>query len=206
MKHRIAIFVALCAFIAPAFAAEPYVVGMLGIAKVDLDQGSVDAVLRAAGATNLRSSVNDTPSAVKIGLGFKLTPKLAAELSYVSAGDFTYQATFTQGSADVKVSATGYGVSLLGFAPLDETVSLYARLGLFSFTVDSRATIRAAGVASASFSGNSLSPEFGAGVEISLTPTSAIRAEYDFFSKVGDQDTTGKSDVSVLSVGFLLRF
>jgi opacity protein-like surface antigen len=206
MKIKCCLLLATIVLAAPSYAAEPYMVGMFGIAKVDLDPGSADADLRAAGATNLTSSIEDRANFTRIGLGFKLSPQIAVEATYINSGDFIYRATFTQGSADVKYSAAGYGVSLLAFATIEGGITPYARLGLYNFTVDGRATIRATGVASASVSGNSLSPEIGAGLEITLSPKSALRIEYDFFSQVGDQDTTGKSDVSALSLGFLLRF
>ena len=206
MKTLIALLAA--ALSVPAFAAEPdrYVVGMLGSAQVDLDKGNADAVLRAAGATNLRSTVEDSASFTKVGIGFRISPRIAAEAAYITTGDFTYRATFTQGSADVDISARGLGVSIVANSKLDDTIAVYGRLGLYHFTVDSRATLRATGVSRASQSGTSMSPEIGAGAEFSTSPIGAVRIEYSFFSQVGEQSTTGKSDVTALSIGFLLRF
>ncbi len=205
MKIKSCLLILLALVTASCFAAEPYVIGMFGSAKVDVEQSNNDAALIAAGATNLSSSVTDSAGLVKIGVGFTLTPRIAVELAYVHSGDYAYHATFTGGTADVTFSASGFGASLLGFAPLTETASLYGRLGLYNFDVDAKATVKAAGVASASRSGNSISPEVGFGIEFALSPTSAIRAEYDFYSSIGDS-STGKSDVNVLSVGFLFRF
>ena len=183
-----------------------YVFGQVGSAKVDLDQSGNDAALRGAGAINLSSTVTDTATAVIIGAGYKFVPQASIELAYLKASDFTYKASFAQGTASETFSGSGVGVNVVGYLPLGEKVNAYGKLGIWSFSVDATATISAAGFAQAKESSSNTTPMIGVGIEFKVTPQIALRAEYDHFNKIGDDSTIGSSKLDYLSGGVAVSF
>jgi OOP family OmpA-OmpF porin len=183
-----------------------YVFGNIGSGKIDFDKGPNDAALRNAGATNLSSTVNDTATAVMVGAGYKFVPQASVEVAYLAVSDYTYKAAFTQGTATDAISASGFGLNLVGYLPLGEKVDLYGKLGIWSFSVDDTATISAAGFAQAKQSSSNTTPMIGVGIEFKLTPQFAIRAEYDHFTKIGDDSTIGSSKLDYLSAGIAFSF
>jgi len=208
MKKLVFVFAALLAA-QGAVAQEQqkfYVFGQVGSAKVDIDKSANDAALRGAGATNLSSTVNDTATAVMIGAGYKFVPQASVEIAYLKASDYTYKASFTQGTATETISGSGVGLNLVGYLPLGEKVNAYGKLGIWSFSVDDTATISAAGFAQASQSSSNTTPMIGVGIEFKVTPQIAIRAEYDHFNKIGDDTTIGSSKLDYLSAGLAVSF
>jgi OOP family OmpA-OmpF porin len=207
MKKLVFLFVLLCTQGAIAQEAHPfYLFGQIGSAKVDVDQAGNDAALRSAGATNLSSTVTDSASAFMIGAGYKFVPQASVEFAYLGASDFNYKATFTQGTATAKFSGSGVGVNVVGYLPVADKVDLYGKLGFWSFSVDATATVSAAGFAQITQSSSNTTPMIGVGIEYKVTPQVGIRAEYDHFSKIGDDTTIGSSKLDYLSAGIAFSF
>lgn len=201
------LFVLLCTQGAIAQESHPfYVFGNVGSAKVDIDKSANDAALIGAGAIGLSSTVNDSAGTVMIGAGYKFVPQASVEVAYLKASDFNYKATFAQGTATETFSGSGVGVNVVGYLPVAEKVDLYGKLGIWSFSVDDTATISAAGFAQAKQSSSNTTPMIGVGVEFKVTPQFAIRAEYDHFSKIGDDSTIGSSKLDYLSAGIAFSF
>lgn len=208
MKKLVLFFAALLAA-QGAVAQEQgkfYVFGQVGSAKVDIDKSGNDAVLRGAGATNLSSTVNDTSTTVILGAGYKFHPQASLELGYLKASDFTYKATFTQGTATETFSGSGFGINLVGYAPLAEKVTAYGKLGVWNFSVDDKVTISAVGFAQASESSTNTTPMIGVGIDFKVLNNMSLRAEYDYFNKIGNNDTIGSSKLQYLSAGLALGF
>ena len=57
---------------------------------------------------------------------------------------------------------------------------------------------------SASASGSDLT--YGVGVGWNLSKNVALRAEYQQYNNVGDENTTGQSDVSVMGINGIFKF
>jgi opacity protein-like surface antigen len=183
-----------------------YVFGQVGSASIDFNTANNDAALRGAGAIGLTSTVNDTAAAVLIGAGFKFNPHASIELGFLKVADYTYKASFAQGTATETISGSGVGVNLVGYLPVAEKVNVYGKLGIWSFSIDDKATISAAGFAQASESSTNTTPMIGLGIEFKVTPEFGIRAEYDHFNKIGDDATLGSSKLDYLSVGLAVSF
>jgi opacity protein-like surface antigen len=59
-------------------------------------------------------------------------------------------------------------------------------------------------VGSISESGTDLT--FGFGANFDFSRSTALRVEYQVYSNIGDANTTGESDVSVLGAGLVFKF
>jgi opacity protein-like surface antigen len=70
--------------------------------------------------------------------------------------------------------------------------------------LDASATSSVFGSASASETG--FDPMFGIGGAYNVTDKLAVRIEYEKFLDVGDESTTGQSDVDLLSASLVFRF
>lgn len=183
-----------------------YLFGQVGSASVSIDKSQDDAALIGAGAVGLTSTLNQSAAAVLLGAGYMFTPRASVELGFFKANDFTYKATFAQGTATDAFSVSGVGVNIVGYVPLGERVNAYGKLGIWNMSVDETATISAAGFAQASQSASSTTPMLGLGVDFKVLDNLSLRAEYDYWNKIGDSNTMGTSSLNYLSAGVALHF
>jgi len=187
-KKNVLAFLAAFAVSIPAFAADTggYLFGMVGQTKVkDVD---------TTGFTNV--SVDDSDTGFKLGGGYAFHRNFGVEAAFVDLG----KATASAGGQSAEVKASGLSVVAVGMLPLGQNFSLLGRFGVIN------ATVKASGPG---FSDDTtdMKTTFGIGASYSFTPKFAVRADYDVYQKLGDNDTTGKeSDVNMLSIGVVYKF
>jgi OOP family OmpA-OmpF porin len=186
-KKTVLVLMAAFAISIPAFAADTggYLVGSVGQSKFkDLD---------TTGIAN--ASVKDTDTGIKLGGGYAFNRNLAVEGAYVDFG----KATASAGGQTVEAKASGLVVVGVGMLPLNNQFTLLGRLGVIN------GTVKLSGPGG-SESATKLKTTFGIGVAYSLTSQFAVRADYDSYKKLGDNNTTGESDVSLISIGVVYKF
>jgi len=149
-----------------------------------------------------RLSKKDTDSAFRIFGGFRVTPNFAVEAGYVDLGkghvDITSPAVAT---ADFKVS--GFDISAIGFVPFGSNFGGMARVGLFSWkTIPS---VSSGGV-TVSDRDTGVSVTFGLGLTYDFSKQFGGRLEWQRFFKVGNDVTTGTTDIDFLSLNGVFRF
>jgi len=194
-KRHVLALLAASAISVPAFAADTggYLVGMFGQTKVkDIDTTGIG-----------NPSKDDTGTGFKIGGGYAFTRYFAVEGAYVDLGKATASGTFGGSNASVTFKSSGLVVAAVGMVPLSQQFSLLGRFGLINATVKVDATL---GNASGSNKTTDMKTTFGVGASYSLTPKFAVRGDYDVYQKLGDNATTGESDVNMLSVGVVYKF
>lgn len=158
---------------------------------------------------------NDTSTGWKLFAGYQFNPYLAAEGGYVDLGNFKASAsgrvTGIPATASGSDKASGFSLDAVGTLPISEQFGLLGRIGIFAWSLDASATASAGGGgapgASASLSdkpsGTSL--DFGVGVKYDFTRDVGVRAEFQRFQSIGN-DNTGKSDIDLISASLLYRF
>ena len=194
-KRHVLAVLAASAISVPAIAADTggYLVGMFGQTKVkDIDTTGIG-----------NPSKDDTGTGFKIGGGYAFTRYFAVEGAYVDLGKATASGTFGGSNASVTFKSSGLVVAAVGMVPLSQQFSLLGRFGLINATVKVDATL---GNASGSNKTTDMKTTFGVGASYSLTPKFAVRGDYDVYQKLGDNATTGESDVNMLSVGVVYKF
>lgn len=149
------------------------------------------------------SNCDDTDTAWKIFGGYRFNPNIAIEAGYVDFGEFTASDTIFGFSVTGKAEVTGVTAHVLGILPVHERVSLMARAGTIYSDVDIKAS--GAGI-TVNEDDQSFAFAAGLGAEFNITDQFALRAEYELFKDVGDDDETGESDVTLLSASALFRF
>jgi len=187
-------------------AGDFYVGASLGRSNVDMDRSETDAVLVSAGATGLRSSVDEHDTHYGLSLGYQLNPYLAFELGYADFGSARYRASFTGGGARAHLDAHGWTASVLGILPVGEKFSIFGRLGGIHAKVEADVDVTGPGGAAAGTAQDrDWSGLYGAGVVYALTPSIGLRGEFTRYDSLGGSNT-GSGDVDTWSLGALFRF
>lgn len=207
MKKTALIAILAASSAAPAFAGEAYVVGSAGRSSFDINQSRLDDILTSAGAAALSSSLKKTDTAYKVQLGYEFNKNVAIEGGYVDLGKAKYSATFTGGNATFDAKASGVNIAVLGIAPVNESFSIFGKLGVIVAKVDASAyAVGNNASAWATASSTKAAATWGVGATLNINKQFAVRAEYEQFSKLGDTNTTGQATVDLASVGLVLKF
>jgi OOP family OmpA-OmpF porin len=192
---------------APAFAGDVYVVGSVGRSDVNINGAALDTSLVSAGAVGVSSSVNKNDTGFKLLLGYQINPNLAIEGGYVNLGKASYQATFTGGTAVASVKASGPTISAVGIMPVNDSLSLFGKLGVINGKVEAYvAATGPGGAASAAISPSKWRPSVGIGASYNVNKQFGLRMEYEHFNKLGDANTIGESNVNLFTVGAVFKF
>lgn len=199
-----------------AFAGDWYVAGSIGQSKArDNNKSDTDAELVSIfGVTGVNSSMDDNDTGYKLQFGYKFTPNWALEVGYVDLGKIDYRAGFTDsavpggaGSASTETKASGWNIAGVGTYPIDNQFSVFGKLGFIDAKVEQSAAITAVGGSgAASVSATEWKAHWGIGAAYNMTKNWGLRAEWERFNKLGDNDTTGENDVDLLSIGAVFNF
>lgn len=153
------------------------------------------------------TNVDDKDTGYKIYGGYQINPNWGVEATYFDLGKFTGNETAFNGSTVVHVSAsakvTAWGLAGVFTAPISNGFSVFGKLGL----VRSELKTNSSGVGfSAHQKESSTGANFGLGAIYDFTPNLAVRAEWERLKKVGDDATTGETDMDFLSAGITFKF
>ena len=225
--------VAASSALALEMSSEIYVAASVGRSQMDQTavQRQYNAMTRAALPTlsALNSSQSSERGAFKLQLGHDFTPNWAVEGGYVDLGKTTYNNTYSyrlnfpivlgplvlaaQGGpyrAQRTIKVRGWNVSGVGKLPLNDKITGFAKLGLIHAEVATEDVGNDA--SSFPFRANKnvaqykWRPTYGLGADYRVNEILGVRAEYEHFSKVGDEKSTGSTDVNLMSVGVTARF
>lgn len=186
-----------------------YLGGNVGSSMINIDESSVNDAFRAAGATTASTSSDDRDTGYKIFAGYQFNDWLGLEFGYFDMGKFSTTTNFTVGAVpgtgklEWKVK-DGYFVDAVGTLPLANGFSLFGRLGAYSAKTELNGFAGAVRVSSASDRSSDLHWGIGAGYDFNKNV--GVRLEWERFQKVGDNNTTGRGDVDLASIGIVYRF
>jgi len=150
-----------------------------------------------AGLVNagLTGSCDEKDAAWKIFGGYQFNRIFGAEAGYTKHGEAHIRGTL--GSAQAVAS----GFEMVGVAtmPVSGQFAAYGKAGFLRWDVD----LSGAGI---SIGDTGTSMTLGAGFQYHFTKRLAARAEWQRYSDVGNDNTTGQSDIDVLSIGLVIKF
>lgn len=164
---------------------------------VSIGQSEADESIASDMALITSGSVDAKDTGWKLYGGFMFTRNFGVELAYVDLGKAKYSGDFfglpvTGGT----IEATGFNMAAIGAIPLSPALSLFGKLGIFSW--EAEANDRTAGLPfTQTLDGNDLF--FGFGASYSFTRNLSVRGEWERFQL---DDT----DVDLLSIGLAYRF
>ena len=165
---------------AAMFAAAPvFAQGYIGVGVGSAAVSGVDQTIPPVSLTGGNSS----RTSLKIFGGFKFTPNWGLEAQYSDLGK--RDLVLTNGGAQFgtgSLKASQLSIAATGTLPLASNFSLFGKLGVSGNSAKTNLTAPAVGFAATS-SGNKSDLMFGVGVLYDITPTIAVRAEYEDFGK-----------------------
>lgn len=198
---------------ASAFAGDWYVTGSIGRSSWHLDgaQTDLDSSLVANGLTGVSSNLKKEGTGYKVQLGYELNRYFAVEGGYVDLGKAKYAATFTGGSDAVEFTARGWNIDAIGSIPLGQDFSLFGKAGLINAKKEVSFTATgAASLSSGKVSATNWKPTWGIGANYNVSKNVSLRGEFERFSKLGHNnstgDSTGENDVDLWSLGMVYKF
>ena len=193
-----------------------YVGGSVGGAWVDMGNvaGDIANAARSAGATNVTSDEDEGDTVFKLFAGYKINKNFAIEGGYADLGKYTASASASvgnvSGSINGDVKAYAIFIDAVGFLPAgsNEDFSVFGKAGLAYTKTKANVSASATGLgsASASESDSEVVPKLGLGAQYYVTRNVALRAEYDIYFNVGDENKTGESNVQVVSATVTVGF
>ncbi len=195
---------------APCVQAQWYVGASAGESRNSYKGAGQADQLLDLGFDGASSSIDDKDAAYRIYAGYQLHRYVAVEAGFVDLGRTSITSTvLPAGSLDTRIRAKGFDVSAVGMLPLGEQFTVFARVG--AFAAETRASYSGRGSVLL-FDGEqtqkkrSTNVVYGVGATFNFTPRFALRAEYNRYSKLGDDLTGGEFDTRTLSAGIQYRF
>ncbi len=175
-----------------------YVGGSAGVSSM-LDLSNVcNNTLPARGVT---TTTCDNKGFAKKGFaGYQFIRYFGVELGYYDFGKGTIK---TASGGNIEFKARGPYAGIVITAPLLDRLSFIGRIGAIRWSTKFNAD-GASGVASAS--DNGINGAFGVGLEYMFTDAFGMRAEVERFSTIGDDASTGQTNINMYSVSGLFRF
>ena len=144
-------------------------------------------------------SCDEKDTAFKILGGYQVNQNFGVEFAYTDLGEAT--ASFA-GFGSIAIAAKGLELLGVGTMPINQQWSVYGKLGLFRWDVDAKDGTGLVG----SVSATGIDLTYGFGVKYNFAKNAALRVEYQQYNNVGDFNTTGRADVSVMGVGVIVGF
>lgn len=213
MKLHMAIFALAASALATGSAiAEQgfYLGGSVGISRTKIDKGSFDSELSALGIGGISSSTDETDTAFRLRAGYQFNDYIAIEGGYANLGTFKYNVDFRTpiaGNAYEKIKVDGFDISAVGTLPVGQGFSLLGKVGAFFSRTKANATATTA-LANASDDAKATETNLltGLGIQYAINRNLTVRAEWERFFKVGNNDSTGEGDIDLYSLGLNYRF
>ena len=145
---------------------------------------------------------DDTDTATKLFGGYKFNQNFAVELGYTDLG---------KGSAgypglSLKWKANTWDILAVGILPINQQFSVLGKIGMANWSLDMDYDLSMVALGSGSESASGSDITYALGVQYDFTNQFGVRAEWQTYSNVGDQNTTGQTDIDVIGVSALFRF
>jgi len=132
--------------------------------------------------------------------GYQINRNFAAELGYHDFGRVTFSAPGVSGN----IKASAAELVGLGAYPFANRFSVYGKLG--AYRAEAKLSASLAGSGSGSLKDRTTDLTFGFGARYDVTRETGVRAEWQRYKNVGGDDTGGKYDIDVISIGLIWRF
>lgn len=147
-------------------------------------------------------SCEDTDTGFKIYAGYQFTDIFGIEAFYTDLGEFSASAYIYPTTVSINASASGLGAVATASIPIGDSVALFAKAGFMYWSVDVSAS---AGPYHISRNDDGVGFTAGLGARYSFTDKFGLRIDWDRYH-VGDDNTTGETNIDLFSAGAFLSF
>lgn len=144
------------------------------------------------------SSCDDTDTAYKIYGGLEVNEYISMEVGYADLGETSVTGA-TTGTAEVN----GMTLAMVGTFAVSPSITLIGRGGMNILNLEVNETT---GGVPSNDGDTDVAWSLGLGAQYNFTKSVGLRVEYERFFDVGDADTTGETDVDLISAGIVFKF
>lgn len=188
----------IAAFSAPAAIAAEMAAGDAGwYAGLSAGRTDFDVSCSDLAGIGFVGSCDDDDTGWKVYGGYQFTKNWGLEFGYVDFGELDVKGTILGIPATAKAEVDGWTLSGVGTLPFTDNFSGFAKLGLIRAEADIKATV---GGVTVSDDDSSTEWTAGLGVKYDFTKNVSLRAEWERFNDLGDDDA------DLLSVGLVFKF
>ena len=193
-------------FVNPDWANHAwYVGGGIGASRATIDEARIRAALTSNGSTVTAFSKDEKYAiAYKVYGGKQLSRYFAVEAGYFDLGDFTYNATTSDGSLAGKARIHGFNLDLVGQLPITERFSVLGRVGAqYAKTKTTFSGNRLNAITGPNNSESKTGPKLGLGLEYKFNEALALRGEverYRIHDAVGN-----RGDIDMATIGLVYK-
>lgn len=145
------------------------------------------------------STCDDSDTAWKIYGGLEINEYIAMEVGYADLGEAQFSGT-SSGTAEVN----GMTMQVIGTLAINPSLSVIGRGGMNFLNLEKNGTI--AGTPNNNEGDTDVAWSLGLGAQYNLSKSVGLRAEWERYFKVGDEDTTGEMDVDLISASVVYTF
>jgi len=203
----------------------PYVTAFVGMTSYSGDQSADEAslidILDDAGVPfqNEKTGTEDTDIGYSAAFGYRFNRYIAGELALAQFGSLTSTLSadvdlpqdtsgFVPARFEYSFHVGGPIISVVGMLPIKDKFEFYGRVGYMFATVEREFTSKINGQRglAGNAKGDSQNLVYGAGVTWNVSQVYSVRAEYMVLDDVGQDNRTGKEDLSQLAIGMIVRF
>jgi OOP family OmpA-OmpF porin len=191
---------------AAAEDAAWYVGGNIGQAHANIDEDGIARGLLSAGMTTTSLYTDERDLGFKVFGGYQFNKYFALESGYFDLGKFAFTAaTAPTGTLRGNIKVRGINLDAVGFAPITDKFSAFARVGVnYAKATDVFAGSGAVNVLDPDRSKRAANIKYGVGLEYKVTPHLGLRAEAERYRM---NDAVGNhGDIDLLSLGAVFRF
>ncbi|MBE0493135.1 MAG: OmpA family protein [Thiomicrospira sp.] len=184
-----------------------YMGGNIGQSKAKIDDKSINRQLIDSGFTSSTINADDSDWAYKLFGGYQLNHNFAIEAGYFDLGQFSYKATTVpEGTLNGKINLKGVNLDLVGFLPVNEKFSAFARVG--ANYARTEGTFSSSGAVSGPTDDTPTKTathyKAGVGLQYDLSRSVGLRAEAERYRI--DDVVGGQGDINMFSLGLVYRF
>lgn len=153
------------------------------------------------------TNADDKDTGYKVYGGYQINQNWGIEATYFDLGKFTGNESVFNGNTIVPVNASAkvqaWGLAGTFTAPISHGFSVFGKLGL----ARSELKTNASGIGFRAHQKESgTGANYGIGAKYDFAPNFAVRAEWERLNKVGEDATTGETDMDFLSAGITVKF
>ena len=167
-----------------AFGADNgyYIGGSWGQARPDFNTSNSVA--------NMGASIDTSDVAWKAWGGYQFNKFIGVEVIYINLGSYAVSNGNT-------IEPAGWGIALVGTAPITDTFALFAKIGEYRIRQKMNP---------ASVDDNTWSPSFGLGMKYNFNPNFFGRLEYERIQSIGSDTSTIDNNSNVYTLGLGYKF
>ena len=144
------------------------------------------------------STCDDTDTAWKIYGGLEVNEYISMEAGYANLGEVE-----VSGTPSGTVEVHGMTIQVIGSYAINPSFSLIGRGGMNILNLEKNGTIAAP---TNNVGDTDVAWSLGLGAQYNLSESVGLRAEWERYFKVGDEDTTGEMDIDLISASIVYTF